>query len=123
MVYADKDSFAVSKNCDDWIDYNNKYPNSISLDHLEELIEEASEIINQNIGSYNIDITDSRFLSRVQKLCLRMVERMRQIEKGQGLQGRIPLFSPNDFLIDRERSYLQFTIGVALEYRVPGGVR
>jgi len=48
---------------------------------------------------------------------------MRQIELGQGLQGKIPLFSPNDFLIERERNYLQFTVGVSLGYKGIGGVR
>lgn len=50
-----------------------------------------------------------------------MVTRMRQIKLGQGLPGKIPMFSPNDFLIDRERRYLQSTIGVVLGYRGIGG--
>jgi len=52
-----------------------------------------------------------------------MVHRMRQIELGQGLQGKIPLFSPNDFLIERERTFLQFTVGVSLGYKSVGGIR
>jgi len=123
MVYINEDAFAVSENYDDWSAYATDKPNAPTLAHLTELIEEATDTINENIGSYNVDITDVRFLSRVQKLCLRMVHRMRQIELGQGLQGKIPLFSPNDFLIERERNYLQFTIGVALGYKSVGGIR
>lgn len=87
------------------------------------MIEEASEIINQYIGSYNTDITDTRFLSRVQKLCLRMVKRMEQIETAQGLPARIPMFSPNDFLIERERTFLEFTVGILLGYKSIGDVQ
>lgn len=84
------------------------------------MLEEATEIINENIGCFNVNITDERFLSRVKKLNNRMTTRMRQIQLGQGLPGKIPMFSPNDFLIERERKYLQSTIGVVLRYRVIG---
>ena len=120
--YIDEDVFAVGYNYADWDAYSATNPNAPTLEWVTENIEEATEIINQNIGSFNISITDVRFLSRVQKLCLRMVKRMRQIEFGQGLPGKIPMFSPNDFLIDRERKYLQSTIGVVLQYRVIGVV-
>ena len=52
-----------------------------------------------------------------------MVLRMRQIDLGQGLPGKIPMFSPNDFLVDRERTYLQDTVGVLLGYRGVGDVQ
>ena len=122
MVYVNEHAFAIHKNYDDWDAYATDNPNNPTLSHLTEMIEEATDIINENIGSYNVDITDARFLGRVQKLCLRMVERMRQIELGQGLRGKIPMFSPNDFLIERERHYLQFTVGVNLGYRSVGDV-
>lgn len=114
--------YGVSKNKANWEAYAVDNPNNPTLSHLTEMIEEATDIINENISSYNVDIVDLRFLSRVQKLCLRMVNRMRQIELGQGLRGKIPMFSPNDFLIDRERNYLRFVIGVTLGYRSVGDV-
>ncbi len=120
--YIDEDVYAVGYNYTNWNDYTAVKPNAPTLEWVTENIEEATDIINENIGSFNISITDARFLSRVQKLCLRMVKRMRQIELGQGLPGKIPMFSPNDFLIDRERKYLQSTIGVVLGYRVIGMV-
>jgi len=122
MVYIDEEAFAKSENYATWIAYTADNPNNPTLLNLTEMIEEASEIINLNIGSYNIDITDTRFLSRVQKLCLRMVKRMMQIDIAQGLPARIPMFSPNDFLISREREYLQFIVGVLLGYRGVGDV-
>lgn len=85
------------------------------------MLEEATEIINENIACYQVNIDDERFLSRVKKLNNRMVSRMRQIQLGQGLPGKIPMFSPNDFLIDRERKYLKSTIGVVLGFRGIGG--
>ena len=122
MVYIDEEVFAVSENYATWIAYASDNSNNPTLLHLTEMIEEATEIINENIGSYNTDISDTRFLSRVQKLCLRMVKRMLQIDIAQDLPARIPMFSPNDFLIERERNYLQFTVGVLLGYRGVGDV-
>jgi hypothetical protein len=115
--YIDEDAFAVGYNYANWTAYASANPNTPTLAWVTENIEEATEIINEKIGSHNVSITDVRFLSRVQKLCLRMVKRMKQIEYGQGTPGRIPLFSPNDFLQDRERKFLQSTVGVVLKYR------
>ena len=123
MVYIDKEVFAISNNYANWTAYASDNPNNPSLSYLTEMIEEATDIINENIGSYNVDITDVRFLSRVQKLCLRMVKRILQIDIAQDLPARIPMFSPNDFLIERERTYLQFTVGLSLGYRGVGEVQ
>lgn len=89
---------------------------------IDGYLEEATEIINENIGCFDVNITDARFLTRVKKLNNRMATRMRQIDKGQGMVEKIPMFSPNDFLIERERSYLQSTVGVVLGYRGIGAV-
>ena len=119
--YNNKDEWAISQNYAGWIDFEHKNPNALVSETIDDMLEEATDIINEKIGSFNINITDDRFLSRVKKLHNRMVARMRQIQKGQGLPGKIPMFSPNDFLIDRERKYLKSTVGVVLEYRVLGG--
>ena len=120
--YINEDVFAVGYNYEDWTAYALVKPRAPTLEWVTENIEEATDIINENIGSFNISITDTRFLSRVKKLCLRMVKRMRQIELGQGLPGKIPMFSPNDFLIERERKFLQSSVGIVLGYRVLGEV-
>ena len=120
--YTNKDEWAKSKNHANWGAFANSIPNALLNDTVDDMLEEATEIINENIGSFNVNITDERFLSRVKKLNNRMVTRMRQIQLGQGLPGKIPMFSPNDFLIDRERKYLQSTIGVVLKFRVIGMV-
>ncbi len=118
--YIDEDVFAVGYNYDNWEAYAAVKPLAPTLAWVKRNIIEATDIINENIGSFNISIIDARFLSRVQALCLRMVKRMRHIELGQGLPGKIPMFSPNDFLIDRERKYLQSSVGVVLGFRVLG---
>ena len=115
--YIDEDVFAVAYNYTNWTAYASANPNRPTLAWVTENIEEATEIINENIGSLPDSITDTTFLSRVQKLCLRMVKRMRQIELGQGLPGKIPMYSPNDFLIERERKFLRSRVGIVLEYR------
>ena len=121
--YNTKDEWAISQNYASWSDFEDKKPNALTLETIEDMLEEATEIINENIGSYNENISDPRFLSRVKKLHNRMVTRMRQIKLGQGLPARIPMFSPNDFLIDRERNYLHVTVGVLLGYRGVGDVQ
>lgn len=118
--YNNKNEWAISNKYESFDDFEFKHPGALINETLEDMQEEATEIINENIGSFNVNITDVRFLSRVKKLHNRMVTRMRQIQIGQGLPGKIPLFSPNDFLIERERKYLQSTIGVVLGYRVIG---
>lgn len=123
MVYIDEDYYAKRENFADWDAYALANPDNPSIANLTEWIEEATNIINENIGSFNTDISDSRFLSRIEKLCYRMVKRIEQIDIAQGTPARIPMFSPNDFLIERERIYLRFTVGVTLGYKLIGGVK
>lgn len=123
MVYIDEDYYAKRENYANWTAYASDNPNNPSLANLTEWIEEATEIINMYIGSFNTDITDSRFASRLEKLCYKMVKRIEQIDIAQGVPARIPMFSPNDFLIDRERTYLEFTVGVTLGYKKIGAVQ
>jgi len=85
------------------------------------MLEEASEIINEKIGSFNSDITDSRFLSRIQKLCLRMVDRMSGIDNEQS-KGNFFGYSQTDYLNTRERDYLSNVVGKALNYKKPGRI-
>lgn len=96
-------------------------PNVLPEATLEDMLEESTDIINQNIGSFDLNISDVRFLSRIKKLNNRMTSRNWQIKKGQGLPGSIPLFSPNDFLIERERMWLKASVGVILQFRNIGG--
>lgn len=121
MVYSDKNAWAITQKYADWDAYAAANPNAPPSATIEGWIEEASWIINENIGSYDTDITDTKYLTRVQQLCNRMVNRMMQIDIGQGLVNKIPMFSPNDFLIDRERRFLQMDVGVNLGYRSLGG--
>lgn len=120
--YTDKDEFAISQNYESWDAFEYANPNALLEETLNDQLEDATEIINENIGCFNVNITDERFLNRIKKLNNRMTARMRQIQLGQGLPGKIPMFSPNDFLVDRERKYLQSTVGVVLKFRVIGGV-
>ena len=120
-TYTNRDEWAISINYENWQDFTDKNPGALGLETIEDMLQEATDIINENIGSYNVNITDVRFLSRVKRLHNRMVSRIRQIQLGQGLPGKIPMFSPNDFLIERERQRLK-TIGLTLGHRVIGGV-
>jgi len=119
--YTNKKEWAVSQGYEDYEAFDSDNPGALLNETLDDFLEEATEIINENIGSYNVNITDVRYLERVKKLNNRMVTRMRQIGLGQGLPGKIPMFSPNDFLIERERHRLK-NIGLELGYRAIGGV-
>ena len=122
MVYNTSEEWAKDKNYASWAAYATANPNSPTEDHIDEMLEEAGEIINSNIGSFNTDISDVRFLSRVQKLHLRMVNRMRQVELAQGISMGFLGWSTTDFLQERERFYLQKTVGKILKYRTGRGI-
>lgn len=101
--------------------YAARKPNAPTLAHLERLIRRANNIINRYIGCRPTNITHATYLADVQDLCLKMVIRQRQVELAQGQPARIPMFSPNDFLIDREREDL-IDIGIVLGHRAIGEV-
>lgn len=121
MVYATKKDWAIRHNYATWAAYETARPGAPSETHINEMLEEMTEIINFEIGSFNSDVTDSRFASFLQKLCLRMTDRAFQVDLGQGTANNIPMFSPNDFLIERERAKIR-SIGKILGYRSAGKV-
>lgn len=87
----------------------------------EEMLEEVTEIINEKIGTFNVNITDTRFTSRLEKLCIRMTDRMEQVDLARGKPQGFLGWSTTDFLQDRERKYL-FSIGIILGHRTLGEV-
>lgn len=113
--YNDKDDWAQNQDYDDWDAYALAIPNSPTADHLDDLLEDATTIINKNIGSFNVNITDVRFLEWVKKRHLRIVNRMRQIDLSGGKAEGFLGWSITDFLQERERNYL-ITIGKILGY-------
>ena len=119
--YNDNEAWAKDQNYASWAAYATANPNSPTETHIDEMLEEATEIINMNIGSFNSNITDTRFLSWVQKLHLRMTNRMRQIELAGGKAEGFLGWSITDFLQERERNRLQ-TIGKILGYYRVGKV-
>ena len=57
MVYIDENVFAVKKNYANWAAYTADNTDNPTLANLTEQIEDATEIINENIASYNVDIS------------------------------------------------------------------
>jgi hypothetical protein len=119
--YATKEEWAIRQDYATWAAYTADNPSAPSEDHLEDMLETATQIINDEIGSFSLNVTDSRFTTRLKKLCLKMVDRMRQVDMAQGKFNTIPFFSPNDYLIEREREYLR-QIGRILSHRRVGKV-
>lgn len=120
-TYADEDDWAINQNYASWTAYALANPNSPTLAHITELLTKGTRIINKNIGCYSTNVSDTRFTGDLLDLNITMVNRMRQIELGQGMAGQIPLFSPNDFLIEREREDLK-NYGKILGYRKVGRI-
>ena len=120
-AYADKDQWAVNQEFADWDAYAAANPNSPPLATITRLLNKATRIINRNIGSGATTITDERYIDDLEDLCIEMVNRMRQINIAEGRAQSIPMFSPNDYLVEREREQLR-QIGRVLGYRLGGKV-
>jgi len=113
------DEFARKNNCSNWTEFAIKFPFPTKK-KLEDDREEANSILNEWIGSFNVDITDPRFTTWLRRKELEVILRMhdKDINRKQGERG---IYTPHDHLYERERQKCK-TIGVILGYRVVGGV-
>ena len=121
VPYCSKDQWAKRKARVDWITYaaNNKYPDEGALD---DVLEDATETMNdlEHIGSEDINITTTKSLPRLERICYNVANRTLMIEKNQGSNPGSWTFSPQDNMYDKERRLL-WNIGTAEGYRVRGG--
>lgn len=120
MAYATTAQWAKRKGFASFAAYTAAYGSPYTETQIEEMLEEGAEIINENIGTLGTDITDPTYTSRLEKLNLRMVNRMIQVHYGETTS--TPYFSPTDYLQARERRFLQ-EIGIIKEKRISFFVR
>jgi len=87
---------------------------------LEVDLSYMSAIINRRIGSFNSDVSDSRFTEYLKQLCIEMVDRKydKQINRETEIR---TIYNPHDYLYNDERNYLK-SIGKILGHSVVGKV-
>ena len=120
MVYSDDDDFAQDSNFDSWDEYeaSGKYPRKKTLERHRL---KANSAINRWIGSWNVDITDPRFIEELKNLELELIKRRHDKEKDRKTREGGGIYTPHDYLYQAERDHLK-TIGMVLGYKVPGVV-
>jgi len=98
MHYADWDTFAAAEN----------WPTE---DLLQETLEDATNIMNdtEHINT-SINITSTRHLGRLERICFNMTNRMLDINHARGKAGGnfgMQIWSQADFLMSFERTFLK----------------
>lgn len=122
MVYSDDDDFAEDENFDDWDAYAlaKGFPTKKTLNRWRK---KANERINEWIGSYGTDVTDSRFVEYLKDLELELIQRRKdKMRDRKSKDGSMKVWTmPHDYLYEYERKKLM-KIGVMTGFRKVGGV-
>ncbi|MDH3324006.1 MAG: hypothetical protein OEL89_00045 [Candidatus Peregrinibacteria bacterium] len=118
MGYITKDQFAHKQKYDDWDAFiaANEYPTE---DALDEMIEEMSTLMNEEIGTLGTDITAAKYLTLLRNICYRGIIMMIDDEQARAQEERRSIFNPRDYMFERDRNRLR-TIGHALKKRKRG---
>ncbi len=119
MVYSDDDDFAHRKNYKSWNEFAkaNTFPSKEKLtdDRLD-----ACALLNEWIGSWNVDITDPRFTKWLKRKEIDVILRMHAKDR-LDKEGEAGITPPHDMLFEYERKKLM-NIGKLTGYRVSGMV-
>lgn len=122
MVYSTDDDFAEDENYDNWAEFDaaKGFPKKKSLERWRK---KANQRINEWMGSYGVDITDSRWLEYLKDLELEIIQRMKDKSRDRKtVDGSRQIWNmPHDYLYKDERTKLM-RIGVMLGLRKVGGV-
>jgi hypothetical protein len=124
--YCDADQWSERIGYNTFNDFDDE-ENWPTLGEMQSFLEDATEIMNddEHIGCTDTNITDSKYTSRLERICYNMANRMFDIAHGRSLSGgnigAIQPFSLADFLISHERRVL-LKIGLTKGYRNIGGV-
>lgn len=108
--YCSKDQWAKRMNRTDWITFAaaEDWP---TANVIQEALEDATNILNdpEHINT-STNITTTRHLERLERICFNMANRMLDIEHARGKQGGnfgMQMWSQADFLMTYERSFLR----------------
>jgi len=122
MVYSTDDDFAHDENFDNWTEFAaaKSFPGKKTLERWRK---KANERINEWVGSYGVDVDDSRFNEYLKDLELELIQRMKDKSRDRKtVDGSRGVWNmPHDYLYEYERKKLM-QIGVVLGKRKVGGV-
>lgn len=91
----------------------NDYPEE---SNLQDMLDEMTELMNDEIGTTGTNITDSNYLTLLKNICYRGVELMMDEEQARAGQKERMSFVPKDYMYERDRTRLQ-RIGTEKGYR------
>ena len=118
---------------DDWAKYRGGYGSFSAYttakgsvpdeDELQEILEAATEIMNDNehINCRSTNISDTDYTPRLKRINYNISLRMLAQERGINLLGGAWTWSPQDLMYASERKFL-LNLGVIKGYRKVGGV-
>jgi len=119
MVYLTKDQYAQKQGYDTFLLYAAKNTDYVTEEALDDMIEEMSALMNDEIGTLGTDITTAKYLVLLRNICYRGVQMMIDEEQARAHEDKRSLFIPRDYMFERDRSRLR-TIGHGTKKRVIG---
>ena len=119
MTYLTKDQFAQKQGYDDWDAFaadNTDYPTE---DAIDDMIEEMSALINNEMGTNGTDLSDSNYTTLLRAICYKGIQYMIDEELARAHQGVRTIFIPADYMTERHRKRLR-EIGKVKGYKIIG---
>jgi hypothetical protein len=120
-LYCTVVDWCVKQGFDDFAAYavkNSDYPTENALTAI---LEDATGLMNEEIGDLTVNITITRHLKTLRNLCYRMSNLMIDEEQGRAQEQRRSQYIPRDYMYERDRSKLH-RIGIEVGARVVGAV-
>jgi len=119
--YCSINEWAQKKGYDTFALFIAKHTDYVTEEALTDMLEEATSMMNDEIGSGDTNITDTRYTTILRNLCYRMSNLMVDEEQGRAHEQKRSQYIPRDYMYERDRSRLQ-RIGLVKGYRAVGQV-
>lgn len=118
MAYLTKDQYAQKQKYADWDAFAlvEDYPSEAAID---DMIEEMTELMNDEIGTNGTDVTTAKYLTMLRNICYRGVQMMIDEELARAHQERRMVTMPADYMYARDRQRLR-SIGMKSGLRKRG---
>jgi hypothetical protein len=119
VVYLTKDQYAQKQGYDDFNAYVADNEDYITEDALDDMIEEMSALMNDEIGIDGTDITTAKYLTLLRNICYRGTVMMIDEEQARAHEEKRSLYIPRDYMFERDRERLR-KIGRLAKKRIIG---
>jgi len=119
MVYLTKDQYAQKQGYDDFTAFLAANTDYVTEDALDDMIEEMTELMNDEIGTNGTDVTTAKYLTMLRNICYRGVQMMVDEELSRAHQERRAITMPADYMYTRDRQRLR-SIGMKSGLRKRG---